>query len=119
MAGEDASSLQCDDGRLGERLHVVDDRRLAEVADSHREGRPDARLAWLALKRLDQRRFLAADIGARAEMDLDVEVEALRPTDACPETPTPPHRFELRLQRFEQVAIFAAQIEETMRGAHR
>ena len=64
MAGENAPSLQRDDGRLCERLHVVHDRRLAEIADGHREWRADARLAWLTLERLDQRRFFAADIGA-------------------------------------------------------
>ena len=85
MAGENGPSLQRDDGRLCERLHVVHDRRLAEIADGHREWRADARLAWLTLERLDQRRFFAADIGARSDMDLDVEVKALRPGDAYAE----------------------------------
>ena len=38
--------------------------------------RPDARLAALALDRVDQRRLLAADEGPGAEADLQVEVEA-------------------------------------------
>ena len=38
--------------------------------------RADARLAALALDRVDQRRLLAADEGPGAEADLQVEVEA-------------------------------------------
>ena len=59
-----------------EGLDVVDRGRLLQVAVGHGVGRPVARDAALALERLDQRRLLAADVGARAEMDLDVEVEA-------------------------------------------
>src|SRR5208337_2601409 len=98
--------------RILQRLNVVDNRRLPEIADRHREGRADARLAGLAFERLDQRRFLAADVGARAEMDLDVEVEALRAADAGTEQATVPHRLKLRLERLEQVAIFAPKIKE-------
>ena len=66
-----------DDGRdVGQRLDVVDDRRLAEQPDLDRERRLVARLAALALDRLEQRRLLAADVGAGAAADLDVEVEA-------------------------------------------
>ena len=45
----------------------------------------------------DQRRFLAADIGARPEMDIDVEVETLRSAYAGAEKPVTAHRLELRL----------------------
>ena len=74
-------------------------------------------LPALALERLDQRRFFTADVGARPEMDRDVEVESLRPADAGAEPPVPAHRLQPGFQGFEQVAIFAAQIEETMRRA--
>ena len=117
VAGEQPSAVQRDVGRIGQRLDVVDDRRLAEIADRHREGRADARLARLALEQFDQRQFLAANVGARAEMDLDVEVEALRAADARAEQPVPAHRLELGLQRLEQIAVFAAQIEEASRRA--
>ena len=81
-SGEHPTAMQRDLGRLGERLDIVDHRRLAEIAHRHREGRPNARLARLALEQFDQRQFFAADVGAGAEMNLDVEIESLRPADA-------------------------------------
>ena len=74
-------------------------------------------LPGLPSRDFDQRRLLAADIGPRAEVDLDVEVEALRAAYARAEQPVTAHRLELRLQRLEQIAIFAAQIEEASRRA--
>ena len=50
-----------------------------------REGRTDARASRLAFERFDQRRFLAADIGAGAEMDRDVEVKILDAADSFAE----------------------------------
>ncbi len=57
----------------GERDHVVDDRRLAEQALMRRQRRLGAHDAALAFQGVQQRRFLAADIGARADADLHVE----------------------------------------------
>ena len=65
----------------GEGLHVVDDRRMAQVAGVDGEGRAVARLAALAFQRFDQGRLLAADVGPRAHVDLDVEVESLAAGD--------------------------------------
>ena len=56
-----------------ERLDVVDDGRLAEQADLDRERRLVARLAAVALDRVEERRLLAADVRAGAAADLDVE----------------------------------------------
>ena len=61
---------------FAERLDVVHDGRLAEQADLDRERRLVARLAALALDRLEERRLLAADVGAGAAPELDVEGEA-------------------------------------------
>jgi hypothetical protein len=47
-------------------LDIVDQRRPPEEADLERIGRLVARLTALALDRFDERRFLAADIGAGA-----------------------------------------------------
>ena len=63
-------------GQVGQRLDVVDDRRLAEQALDRRERRPRARHAALALDAVDQRGLLAADERAGAHLDDDVEVEA-------------------------------------------
>jgi hypothetical protein len=64
--GEHPAAVERDLGRLREGLDIVDNRRLAEIADRHWERRANARLARLAFERFDQRRFLAADVGARA-----------------------------------------------------
>ena len=59
-----------------ERLDVVHDRRLAEEPDLDRERRLVARLAAIALDRLEERRLLAAHVRAGADAQLDVEREA-------------------------------------------
>ena len=60
-----------------ERLDVVDTGRLAEQALLDGERRLVARLAALALDRVEQRGLLAADVRAGAAPQLDVEGEAL------------------------------------------
>src|SRR5262249_38352855 len=57
----------------GERFDVVDDRRRSEDPPDRRERRLDPRLAALALEALDQPGFLAADVGAGAAVDRQVE----------------------------------------------
>ena len=65
------------DGRRDrDRLDVVDRGRAAVEADRRRERRLQARLALLAFEALEQRRLLAADIGAGAAMQVDVEIVA-------------------------------------------
>ena len=64
---------------------------MAEIAIGDGEWRANARLAGLAFKRLDQRRFFAADIGAGAQMNLDVEIEARRASDRRAQEAGPPH----------------------------
>src|SRR5690606_38859986 len=59
-----------------DRLDVVDGGRTAVKADIGRERRLQARLALLALEAFEQRGLLAADIGPRAVMDVDVEIPA-------------------------------------------
>jgi len=56
-----------------EGLDVVHDGGLAEEADLDRERRLVARLAAVALDRLEERGLLAADVGTRADAQLDVE----------------------------------------------
>src|SRR5262249_7930210 len=57
-------------------LDVVHDGRPAEEPDLHRKRRLVARLAALALDRVEQRRLLAAGVGAGAPTDLAVQREA-------------------------------------------
>ena len=58
-----------------ERLDVVDDRRTHVEAEHGREiGGLDARIGPLAFERLDKARLLAADIGARATVDVNLQI---------------------------------------------
>ena len=72
--GEGIAPVGDDPGQVGHRLDVVDDRRLAVEADGGGEVRGlDPREAALSLEALEQRRLLAADVGAGAGMDHEVE----------------------------------------------
>src|SRR5688572_6870766 len=50
---------------------VVHERRSSEHAPLRWEGRPQPRLASFAFDRLDERRFLTANVGARAPPQMD------------------------------------------------
>ena len=56
-------------GDDGDGLDVVDGGRRAVEPDIGGERRLQARLALLAFEALEQRRLLAADVGARAVVD--------------------------------------------------
>ena len=60
----------------GDALHIVHHGGAAEDADHRGERRLEAGLAGLPFERLDERRLFAADVGARAAMDVDVEVQS-------------------------------------------
>src|SRR5690554_1987411 len=74
---EEPLGAVADDGRhRGVGLGVVDRGRLAEQAEVRRERRLVARLSLLALERLHQGGLLAADVGARAQRVVHVDVDA-------------------------------------------
>ncbi len=70
------SAVQDDARDVDQGLDVVDHGRLAVEAHLHGERRLLARLSPLALDGFEQRGLLAADVGATATPDLDVEGEA-------------------------------------------
>ena len=111
------AAVDGDQRRRAERLDVVDDGRLLAVAVRHRIGRAVARNAALALEGFDQRRLLAADVGARADVDRDVEVEARLSRDGLAEqalgAPAREHRAQVR----QHVRVLAAQVEKALAGA--
>ena len=76
VRGPRLAALEQDVEHVDQGLDVVDHGRLAEEADLRRERRLRARLAALAFDRVEERRLLAADVGAGAAADLDVEAEA-------------------------------------------
>src|SRR5690349_8205348 len=66
-----------EDGRDdGDGLHIVDRGRAAIEARAGRKWRLQPRLALLALEAFKHRRFFAADVGAGAAVDEQVEVVA-------------------------------------------
>ena len=68
----------------GERLDVVDDRRALVEALDRGERRLVARQPLAALERVDQARFLAADVRAGAAVDDDVARECRCRGCSCP-----------------------------------
>ena len=76
IARERRAALEEDARHVGQRLDVVDDRRLAEQAGLHRERRLVPRLAAMPFDRVEDRGLFAADVRAGAAADLDVEGEA-------------------------------------------
>ena len=66
-------TLGQDDRHAGQGDDVVDDGRLAEQALDRRQRRLEADDAALAFEALQQRGLFAADIGAGAQAELDVE----------------------------------------------
>ena len=72
---EPLGALVDDDGNVGERFDVVDDRRTAPETLDRRERRTGLRHAAVTLDRLEKSRLFAADERAGAEAELDVEIE--------------------------------------------
>jgi hypothetical protein len=106
-----------DHARGGEKgLDIVHHGRLIVEAAGHREGRALARDTALALERLDQRRLLAADVGARTQVDLDVEVEAVAAENPRAEQALGATALQHRVEMRQEVTILAAQIEEAPTG---
>ena len=85
--GEPIGAVAQDGRDIGEGLDVVDQRGAAPQAFLRRIGRPRPRRAALAFDRGDQRRLLAADEGAGAEPDVDVEAETRCRRCCCPAGP--------------------------------
>ena len=63
-----------DRGRHGHGLHIGHRRGAAKQADVGREWGLDARFALATFQRLNQSCFLAADVGTRTAVQVDVEV---------------------------------------------
>ena len=77
MRGEPRRAAPQDVGRDRDGLDVVDGGRAAVEADIGREWRLQPRLALLAFEAFQQRGLFAADIGAGAVCDIDVERPAV------------------------------------------
>ena len=107
-----------DPRRGGEAQNIVDDRRLAEQARDRGQRRLDANLAALPLEAIEQRRLLAADIGAGAEPRFEIEraagAEHARPEKACRPRPLDSARKDR-----EGMRIFRSDVDVALRRADR
>ncbi len=73
---ERVAAVAHDPGHRRERLGVVDGRRLAIEPVARRKGRLEARLALLALERVEERGLFTADVGAVAGVGVKLEAVA-------------------------------------------
>ena len=107
-----------DDRHRRERQHVVDHGRAAEQALVRRQRRLGAHLAALAFEAVEQRGFLAADIGAGADADFHVErISGVR--DALAEHAAAARRGDRRLHRGDRMRIFGADVDVALGRADR
>jgi hypothetical protein len=113
------SAPAAQDGRHhGDGFHVVHRRRAAIKPRARREGRLHARHALLALEAFQKRRFLAADIGPRAMMQVEVEIPA-RPGGVLAQKPRVIGLVDGGLQRLALADVFAADVDVAGMRAHR
>src|SRR5207245_3556051 len=82
--GERRAAFEGDVEDVDQCFNIVDGGRLAEETRLHRERRLVARLAAFPFDRIEQGGLLAADVGAGAATDLDVEAQPL-PQDVVAE----------------------------------
>ena len=102
----------------GPGLDVVDAGRLAPQATLGREGRPGPGFAHIPFDRGHERRFLAADEGARPALDGDIEVEAAS-EDVLPEESTLAGLRDGHFQTFPGQGILLTYVDKTVRRPHR
>src|SRR6266849_1062356 len=108
-------TLEDDRGNGAERFDIVNDGRAAIEADDGREGRPDARITALAFQRFHKSGFFAAFVSACAGVNEQVEIEA-GAEDMFTEIAARISFFERAFDDIEDVAIFAADIDEAAIG---
>src|SRR5437667_233982 len=105
-------------GNGREGYDVVDDRRLPEQTLDGRERRPHPHFPAPALETLEHRGLFAADVGARAEADL--ELEALtRAGDIAAEVAGLVGRGDGGAERPQGMRVLGAQINVALGGADR
>ncbi len=98
---------------LAEGFDVIHGGWLLHITIGYRERRAIARHTAFALQRFDQCRLLTANVGAGAEMDVDVEIEAFLVKDICTQQLAVAAALQHGLQGIKHVAVFTAQVKET------
>jgi hypothetical protein len=108
--GERGAAFEHDVEDVRERLDVVDHGGLAEKPLLDGEGGLVARLPAKAFDRVEERRLLAADVGAGAAPHLDFESER-GAEDAGTEVPVRERRGDRGSDARERLGILAADVE--------
>jgi hypothetical protein len=117
-AGPPGAAVQRDVRRGAEGLDVVDHVvGWPEVAVLDRERRADARRAALAFQRFDQRRLLAADVGAGAEVDLRCRSRSRRGPGSTRPAARSRRRCSTACSGSSRIAVFAAQVDQAVARA--
>src|SRR6185437_8340458 len=106
---ERRSAAEHDLRNVRQRLDVVDDSRQTEQPSLRGKGRLVARLAAIALDRVEDRRLFAADVRACAATDLDVEAHAA-PEDVVAQKAVLARRLDCPLHPLHTERILAAYI---------
>ena len=115
QALEPLGAVLDDQRRVAQRLDVVDQRRPLVEALVGGERRLQARVAALALERVEQRGLLAADVGALAAVDHEVE-GVLGAEDALAEVALGVGLLDGRLEDVGLVRVLAADEDEALVG---
>ena len=105
-------------GHGGQRDQIVDHGRLAEQAFERRQRRLRTDLAAPALQALEHRGFFAADVGAGAQSDFEIESLAAA-RDVRTQVAVLARNGDGALHGAEGVRIFGAAVDVALGGAHR
>ena len=115
---EPLGALVDDDGDVGERFDVVDDRRAAPETLDRRERRTGLRHTAVTFDRLEKSRLFAADERAGAEAELDVEIEVAAENLLAQETEVA-SLLNGDLETLNGERIFCADVNVALRSADR
>ena len=115
---EPVGAVEHDMREVADGLDVVDHGRLTVEALDRRERRLEARLAAVALKRGQHGRLFAANVGAGAAVQDDVDVVALA-QDVLAEVPGLAGLVDGRLQRLRLRQVLAPDVDEGQVAADR
>src|SRR5262249_22490646 len=118
VAREPFAAALDDVREVGQRLDVVDHSGLAVEALHSRERRLEPGLTAQAFEGIDERRLLAADVGARASVDDDVTVE-IAAEDALADIPGLTGLLDAPLEEQALVVVLAADVDERDLDAQR
>ena len=117
--GERRAALEHDVEHVDQALDVVDDGRLGEEAGVDREGRLRARLAAVALDRVEERGLLAADVGARRPFAARCRSATPAPMTSSPRRPRARASSIAAREALPRQRVLAAEVDVGLLAAGR